>query len=319
MAAHSRLHFGLFSFGHEVAEGERLFGGVGAMIDQPRLTVTVEQAEEWLAVEEKSVRALEFARRAAAGLNLPGDFCCRVEVQHGAASHVGLGSGTQLALSVALAISRLAGLPLLHPEGLAPLMGRARRSSIGLHGFFRGGMIVDAGKRPCDAISPMLARIELPATWRFVLLTARDEIGLSGAAEERAFDMLPAVPVSKTRELRNLALENLMASAASKRFAEFAETLHAYGRRAGLLYEQQQGGPYASRRLERIVEAVRGLGAAGVTQSSWGPTLCVAMPDQLAAEEFAQAFSRLREADGVDMLITAAANRGAQLRVAESV
>jgi beta-ribofuranosylaminobenzene 5'-phosphate synthase len=315
VTAHSRLHFGLFSFGPAGADGFPQFGGVGAMIDEPRLRLSVEPWDAWVAAGEGSARALEFAQRAAAGLGLPEDIRCRVEVHASPASHVGLGSGTQLALAAATAVCRLVRKPVLREEFLAPLMGRARRSSVGLHGFFRGGMIVDAGKRPRDEVSPLLARIELPDNWRFVLLLSSDETGLFGAAEERAFATLPPVAASTSRELRHVALEELMASAASNRHPEFCDALYRFGRQAGLCYQAQQGGPYATPRLERLVEAVRELGAAGITQSSWGPTLCVAMPSQRAAESFVQSFASIPEAHGMQTLITRPANRGAKIEV----
>lgn len=315
VTAHSRLHFGLFSFGPPGSSGFPQFGGVGAMIDEPRLQLSVEPWPDWVAAGEGSVRALEFARRAAAGLGLPEDFRCRVEVDCGPASHVGLGSGTQLALAAASGVCRLARRVITRPESLAPIMGRARRSSVGLHGFFRGGMIVDAGKRARDEVSPLLARIELPANWRFVLLLSEDETGLYGAAEERAFAEMPPVAATTSRELRYLALEVLMATAASNRFEEFAETLFRFGHQAGMCYAKQQGGPYATPRLERLVVAVRELGAVGITQSSWGPTLCVAMPNQAAAERFVGDFRTLPEAAGMRTLITSPANTGATVRV----
>lgn len=318
VTAHSRLHFGLFSFGPPGTSGLPQFGGVGAMIDEPRLRLTVEPWDSWVAAGEGSARALEFARRAAEGLGLPPDFACRVAVHSAAAAHVGLGSGTQLALAAASAVCRLAKKSIGRPESIAPFMGRARRSSIGLHGFFRGGLIVDAGKRPCDVVSPLLARIELPATWRFVLLLSDDETGLFGAAEERAFAEMPPVTPDASKALRHLALEVLMASAASGRFEEFSETLFQFGRQAGMCYESYQGGPYATRRLERLVDAVRELGALGVTQSSWGPTLCVAMPSQEKAEAFVGQFRELPESRGMETLITRPANQGAAVRVFEA-
>lgn len=314
VTAHSRLHFGLFSFGAQPGGAQLQFGGVGAMIDRPLVRLLVVQAVDWSASGPQSDRALEFAQRTAAGLDLPAEWRCRVTVLDAPPAHVGLGSGTQLALAVASGVSRVARRPLTRLEDLAAFTGRARRSSVGLHGFFRGGLIVDAGKRHRDVVSPLLARIDLPAPWRFVLLISHNEQGLHGDAEERAFAELPAVDARTATGLRHLALEELMASASSMRYGPFCDALYQYGRQAGMCYVDQQGGPYGSPRLERLVEAVRGLGAKGVTQSSWGPTLCVAMPSQQAAEQFAQSFRELPEAANVEALITAPANQGAQVR-----
>ena len=59
-------------------------------------------------------------------------------------------------------------------------MGRGERSAIGTHGFARGGLLVEGGKRAAGSVSRLIARLELPDAWRFVLLIDRERRGLSG-------------------------------------------------------------------------------------------------------------------------------------------
>src|SRR3954452_21590206 len=97
VTAPSRLHFGLWSLGG--GEG-RQFGGVGAMIEQPQLRLSIKPAEQLEAAGENVERVIAFPRRWAAfqGMSEP---ACQIEIQAVIPEHAGLGSGTQLALSVA--------------------------------------------------------------------------------------------------------------------------------------------------------------------------------------------------------------------------
>src|SRR5262245_18946069 len=105
VTAPSRLHFGLWSLGSAAG---RQFGGVGAMIEQPELRLSIEKSEDVQAAGKASGPALEFAGRWAAfhGLDLPR---CRIDVQAMIPGHAGLGSGTQLALSVAAGLNAFCG------------------------------------------------------------------------------------------------------------------------------------------------------------------------------------------------------------------
>ncbi len=69
----SRLHFGLFGWGPEIA---RQFGGVGLMIEAPGVKVVVERAAEWsaqgpLASRLEAIIAQLRARSLESGLTLP--------------------------------------------------------------------------------------------------------------------------------------------------------------------------------------------------------------------------------------------------------
>ena len=57
--APSRLHFGMFSFGHA---RERQFGGVGVMIDRPGVEVVVSESERLIVeghLAERASRVIE--------------------------------------------------------------------------------------------------------------------------------------------------------------------------------------------------------------------------------------------------------------------
>jgi predicted sugar kinase len=67
--------------------------------------------------------------------------------------------------------------------------------------------------------------------------------------------------------------------------------------------------------LTRLVGEIRSLGAVGVGQSSWGPTLYVVQPNQSAAESLARSIADRHTAEKLDITITPSANRGARIDV----
>ncbi len=319
VTAPSRLHFGMFSFGRGDV---RQFGGVGAMIEQPALQLKIEPADRFEVRGPHAARVREIADRVLANLSsqLGGevaldDLALAIEIQQAPREHAGLGAGTQLALSVTAAILTALRLPTPSTCDLARLAGRGHRSAIGTHGFQDGGLLVEAGKREPDAISPLVARVELPEPWRFVLFTPREPSGISGDVERTAFAMLPPVPLETTERLTREVLLDLLPAAIAADFHQFSRSLHRFNAAAGLLFAAAQGGPFAAGPTSALVDWLRHAGIEGVGQSSWGPTVFALCRDENEAQQCA-ADSQVRwPAQEVDITVTAPANRGARITV----
>jgi beta-ribofuranosylaminobenzene 5'-phosphate synthase len=313
VTAPSRLHFGLWSIG----DGQRRqFGGVGAMIDEPHVQLTITPSDRFTANGPEADRAIAFARRWA-------EFHCRalpdcqIAIESAIPAHAGLGSGTQLALSIAAGLSAFCNLAAQSPQELALSVGRGLRSAVGTYGFAFGGLIVEQGKLPEEPISPLDCRLDLPDDWRFVLVCPQGESGLAGEDETDAFGSLPTVPQTVSDQLIALALERLVPGVATDDFAAFGENLYQYGRLSGECFAARQGGPFNGPLLTSIIENIRRLGHAGVGQSSWGPTIFVVLPSQHAAEQLVAQLRQRDDAPPLDLLIASPNNCGAQVRVAE--
>jgi beta-RFAP synthase len=137
----ARLHFGVLDL--RGSRG-RWFGGIGASTKYPTLRVSAAPAETLVAHGEDADRAREFARLFLAHHDLRGGAAIHV---HGMLpAHVGLGSGTQLALAVARALAELYGLDT-DARSLARAVGRGKRSAIGTWTFDDGGLVVEGGRR----------------------------------------------------------------------------------------------------------------------------------------------------------------------------
>jgi beta-RFAP synthase len=275
----SRLHFGMFSFGNPAV---RQFGGVGVMIDAPRVELRITASTELQVNGPLRERVLNIAR------SLGGELPCEIEVLSAPRQHVGLGSGTQLALAVTLGLLEYFDRPCATAADLARAAGRGRRSAVGLHGFWRGGLILEGGKRNHDEISPLMWRTTLPDEWRWVIACPSEASGLSGVAEESAFGTLPPVPEPLTRKLWFEAVQRLFPAARAKDFEKFSRSLYRFGQLAGECFAPCQAGVYATRQTAELVETIQRLGIEGVGQSSWGPAVFALAPDENAALNLSQ-------------------------------
>ncbi len=120
VSAPSRLHFGLLAFG----DGhDRQFGGLGAMIDRPRLVLRARRAERLEAHGPGSERAVVFAQRVLDHLD-KSEQGVRIDIDEAPRTHTGLGTGTQLGLSVARAVFALFDREVDDPVELARAAGR---------------------------------------------------------------------------------------------------------------------------------------------------------------------------------------------------
>lgn len=238
---------------------------------------------------------------------------CRITVRSAPERHVGLGSGTQLALSVAAALDAYRRYPAAAPTELAGLTGRGRRSAVGTYGFCYGGMIVELGKRSHEILAPLSRRVDFPAPWRFVLVRSPKAGGLHGAPERAAFQQLAPVSGEVRQSLVARVKEQILPALQREDFAEFSEGIYHFGFQAGMCFAPLQGGPYNGPENTALVKEIRSLGVRGVGQSSWGPTLFCLLPDQAAAESFAERLHERHVGGDLDIRITAVDNQGARL------
>lgn len=327
-----RLHFGLLARDPAAA---RQFGGAGLMIAHPGTVVRFKAAPAgeaqagdtsggFTASGRMADRALDFARRFADEAQRRGLGELQradIRVLRVPRPHTGLGTGTQLAMAVALGLARLIERPELDVETLTALVGRGRRSAIGAHGCIRGGFLVDGGKASSsslgtpDSLAPLLLRYDFPEDWRIVLIRPRALEGLAGLRETQAFQSLPPVPASLTDRMCRLVLLGLAPALLERNVDAFGEALHQLQLAAGETFAEAQGGLFADPSLAEIVSHIRARGVRGVGQSSWGPSLYAVTPDNDSAEQLANDIeSRFGLSAPGEVIVTAADNHGSTIR-----
>lgn len=312
----SRLHFGLLGWGPEAI---RQFGGVGLMIEDPGIEILAEPASEWAfegPLAQRVQRIVHQIRDAGSGGGEPARRVvpARLQVVSAPPEHVGLGVGTQLGLAVVRLLCQLAGEPEPSAEALARLSGRGRRSGIGLHGFLRGGLIVDGGRRDEATPPPLIARLKFPEDWSVLTIQPPGPRGRHGADELDAFSRLPPPSESTTERLCRLVLLGILPAVAEHDLPAFGAVLHELQVQVGQAFAPVQGGIYSNPRSESIVAELGRLGLSGAGQTSWGPTLFAF--GEIPASDRVSLAAKLVDRFHLDASLvnwTSAANHGAVL------
>jgi beta-ribofuranosylaminobenzene 5'-phosphate synthase len=263
----ARLHMGMLDAS---GQGERRFGGLGVGVRRPAVRVSAQAADELTASGPDAERALAVAERCRAALG-PGAPAARIEITEAIPPHVGLGSGTKLALAVAAALATLAG-ETSDPPALARMAGRGARSAVGLWTFAGGGFVVEGGRRRGSGdAAPLLARHPVPAEWHCVLAIPAAAPGLSGGAEEEAFADLRPDP-ERSALIAQIVLTALLPALVERDLVEFGAAVTRLQRLVGDAFAAAQGGTFHPRAAP-LVDALLRHGAAGAGQTSWGPAV----------------------------------------------
>ena len=265
--APARLHFGVLDLRGELG---RWFGGIGAAAPEATLLLSASKALTVSAHGLEAARVSAFAKRFLDHHHIREGV--RICVHRALPRHAGLGSGTQLALSVARALAELYGLDT-DPPTLAQAVGRARRSAIGTWIFSGGGLVVEGGRRRGrDDGGPLLARLPFPASWRCVVAVPDSPPGVSGSDEEAAFEALPSPSEHDVEHVAHLVLMTLLPAVADADIDMFGAALTEIQEVTGRWFAAVQGGTFA-RGSAAVLRTMRDFGAAGVGQSSWGPAV----------------------------------------------
>ncbi len=319
----SRLHFGLFSTRAEQGPGgERVFGGLGMMVESPCWEILAKRAPAWSLVGPGSDRFADLLKKLGAeNSNLaPVAF----QMAKGLPEHLGLGSGTQMALGLSQIACALSGKPLAI-DALCQLSGRGLRSAIGSHGFEQGGFLVDAGhlvgensaSNAGEPLGQLLSRIPFPSDWPIVLCRRAGSAGLSGPKEKKVFEALSKPNSSNLEAIRRdrlckLALLGILPALQSLDWQCFGEALGDFNRLAGEPFALWQGGDHREG-SEGWFGFCRENGVKGVGQSSWGPTLFAICPNLDQANFLIKAWLARGFGTAQEIYCTHSRNQGAVL------
>ncbi len=369
--SHGRLHFGL----SEICPSEpHCFAGIGLMIDHSIAEVEAnfailnpseqENAPEIIAVDAneywkpriESFLAWDFARRQSHQTKTAPSrsvaFLESISLHSTPSPHCGLGSGTQMACTLAVLLQAVKTLDddklrawpkkisleeVLHtcqdelsadPKlslryVLSVLSHRGKRSNIGLQGFLEGGFIVDHGHEysgelnvAADVLKGTSTRrtdrYHFPSDWPVLLVHDHASApGDSGDAELQMFDRCSAVPNANRGVMLSLVTNEIVPAVLSKDWETFDRSIGQYGKLAGGVFANVQGGIYRTPQIASAVATIQRLGIQGAVQSSWGPTVCCVTRD---AAHAAWCVAQLRNSiPSATITTTYAANQSAQV------
>lgn len=320
----SRVHVTLIDLNGGLG---RVDGGIGITLDEPAVLLEVELSPVLsvsggdAALQERVGQiAVDVLRKLGAGGSVA------ITVRSHYKAHVGLGSGSQLALAVARAIDELHGRHLPVTE-LAKIVGRGGTSGIGTAAFEYGGFIVDGGHtfgqggektdfRPSAASRgvsppPIIARHDFPSDWRILLAIPDVLAGASGNIETGIFRTHCPVPLDEVRALSHEILMRMLPGITSRDLDLFGSSINAV---QGLGFKKVELSIQPPQ-VTGLLPVLRNAGAAGAGLSSFGPAVyAIGDTGMSAIEQAARSF--MKESGGGSTRVTTARNSGATVRVA---
>jgi beta-ribofuranosylaminobenzene 5'-phosphate synthase len=316
--APARLHLGFLDL--NAALGRR-FGSIGLAINSHHTQLSVRPAARLSIVgdtllNETRARLEKIHQRfyQTIGQQVPeSDRNVEIEIKELIPEHAGLGSGTQLALTLGTALARLHQLDVRTAE-LAQQLGRGKRSGIGIAIFDSGGFVVDGGLKSEQSVPPILFHRAYPENWHIIMVMDPAHQGIHGQHETQAFGHLPAFPLDNARTICHLTLMQLLPSLAEQDIEGFGHAVTEIQKLIGDHFASAQGGRYTSPLVAACLEQAQKLGHTGIAQSSWGPTGCIFVSSAQQAELLTQQLQAFITTQALTMpkfISTTADNRGA--------
>lgn len=300
----ARLHFGLVN---PFNRNYRLYISAGIAIDKPRTVVSV-YLDKPLSIE--GCRSGEIYERLRGFIEKYEIRVGHVVVEECIPKHIGLGSTTQLLLSIVhgLSIANKLNIDLVEAAGE---IGLAKISGVGTYVYIHGGFVVDSGKRDPGEFPRLLIRLPVPETWRFIVIVPEGR-GLDEEAEMRIFQGEVDVDENLIWYASYLLFAELIPSLVENRFDEFSQALSRLQETVGKMFSRIQGGvftPYSS----KAIESLKKIGVVGVGQSSWGPAVYGVLDSEDRARHVYDYL--VRELDDVSIVIARPRNTGARVRI----
>lgn len=299
----ARLHMGFIDLNGGLG---RRFGSIGLSLERPQTRLTARVQPDFSATGPGSERVADYARAFARRAGIAGG--AHFELLSAIPEHAGLGSGTQIAIAVGVAMARLYDLDLDTPQ-VAFMTGRGARSGIGIGAFDGGGLLVDGGRGAHTQVPPIVARMPFPEQWRVLLAYDSASQGVHGSEEKQAFGQMPDFSAEQAAHLARLVLMQALPAVAEHDLAAFGAAISELQRVVGDYFAPAQGGGrYSSPRVADAMAWLERQGVGCVGQSSWGPTGFAVVENETRAEALRHGLQQQHPALRYE--ICAARNRG---------
>jgi beta-ribofuranosylaminobenzene 5'-phosphate synthase len=309
----SRLHLTLIDLNAELG---RVDGGAGITLESPGMEILATESDT---VEVSGDSILASKMRNAAEALLPAGRGIRLHIKESLPDHVGLGSGTQAALSAAAAVNKIYGLGKSVRE-LAVAVGRGGTSGIGVAAFENGGIILDGGHKFKDkcAFSPSAASRMPPGPvlfkrdfpdWPIVLVIPNTK-GAHDAEEVDIFKKYCPIPLAEVQEICHVILMQMLPAIVEEDLESFGKAINHFQ----LMGFKRREVELQQRPVLDVMEYMRDNGASGSGISSFGPVVYGIVGSSREGEKLKKEAQRmLDESLGGEVLLTKAKNRGADI------
>lgn len=306
--AYGRLHLGFLDMNGNLG---RRFGGLGLCLEDIATHLTVKKSADVTVHGASNDGVKEYLMQGLDALKIKDGVDLTIHEQIPA--HAGLGSGTQLALALGTAITRLYGLQHSARE-IALFMGRGARSGIGIGAFTLGGILIDGGRGVETAVPPVIYQRNFPEQWRVLLVFDRSIKGKHGEHEKKIFAELPLMSEEISAHICRLVLMQIMPALEEQDCVTFGIGLSAIQKIIGQYFTTAQRGYYSSQKVAESLYWLSDHGATGIGQSSWGPTGFAIYANESEVTQALQAIKKDRQAvKGLDFCLCKARNTMADI------
>ena len=310
--APARLHMGFIDLSGSLG---RHFGSIGIALNEINTCLSIKAASELILSGVAPRRAEKTLKRFCQLLNVSDklhlDFTAAIP------EHVGLGSGTQLALAIGMGLSTFYGLELTVRD-IAQLSDRGARSGIGIGVFEQGGLVVDGGRGKYTKTPPVISQMQIPEDWRFILVFDKRGKGLHGKQEIQAFKELPSFPQQEAARLCYLLLMQGLPALAENNIKLFGDVITQLQQSVGEHFAAAQGGIFTSPEVASVMDYLQRKGAVAIGQTSWGPTgFCAIATEEKAEKLLTQLQQEFASTEHLSFKITSVRNAGAKILIDE--
>ncbi|NQY25645.1 MAG: beta-hydroxylase [Piscirickettsiaceae bacterium] len=327
VSAPARLHLGFLDLNGEAG---RKFGSIGLAINSHNTVIEVEPANSLIiaasnvtisASLENKIKQIVASFYTTLGQHIPlSQQGVKLSLIELIPSHAGLGSGTQLALTIGTLLCRLHNLSA-NTADIAFHLGRGARSGIGIATFDHGGFIVDGGLNSTAQIPPLLARYDLPSSWRIIMIMDHNNQGVHGSEELHAFTHLPTFPLAHSQTICHLTLMKLLPALVENDIDSFGQAITEIQALIGDHFSPTQGGRYTSVLVAQLLHYAQSLGHTGIAQSSWGPTGCIFVDGDSTAQKLIGDLTQYCQQEKLTTLslsMTDASSSGAKIEISSN-
>lgn len=310
MIAPARLHMGFIDLSGSLG---RHFGSIGIALNEISTRLSVTRAEQFTINGPAAQRAAKCAAMLCRVLQVSDKI--NITIESAIPEHVGLGSGTQMSLAIGAALNEFYGLGLTVRE-IAQLTDRGMRSGIGIGVFEQGGLVVDGGRGAKTITPPVLAHMDVPDDWRFILVLDQRGQGLHGQQENQAFAALPPFSVQEAARLCYLLLMQGLPAVAEKDIVRFGDVITQLQKSVGEYFAPAQGGMFTSPEVAEAMGWFDRQGAVAIGQTSWGPTgFCAVDGEHFAESLVRHARQEFVHFDNLNFIVASARNSGGDIFV----
>lgn len=316
----SRLHLGFYT----IVSKKLAYGSIGIAVNIPNTIIIFERSNKLRIRNNTNIninKEIQFvlSKLALKHINIS------INIEKVITRHVGLGSTTQLMLSLAYGINKL--LHLGHSiRELAYMLRRGWVSGIGIAAFEKGGFIMDNGRhivngkiKPIECIDDIprvMFRRGIPGSWTFIIATP---LGIKGLdeREERKYLEIPTPMYEIEKSLHEVVLTEMLPAITTYDIRKFGCAMTKVQMLTGKYFSKFQGGIFCCEETELIINKFLEYGAYGAGQSSWGPTAYALVDNVRHAKKIINKLLKdLYHNDIVaDIYISKVCNSGAKLYV----